>query len=368
MSSRNHNRKTSKKTKTVRNPHLSYAQIRGLVQLFKSYFVVQDANGRTKRLSRQEINRRWSSYRRSVFEDYKRVVRGTLNSEKTFVKRHTNPLAFLKYKNGRAKNLSVDELSAASRQYFLEIGGTLNLSELFATQPNVDNVDDLAFTQEPPTKRRRFNSPSESVMSQMTSSQDPMLPSMSSSQANVFVIDSTVPPSLPPLLINPQPKLENQDLFSETLKDAYEKFTAFEKEQLIKKQAEVQTLVVEKCNVVTKHVRRCLEMHPELLGFIPFSAVDEQITNGFDYWLNQHVMKIKSRIPDVATFLVQIGLLKSDEAAWRNFVHGWKMHRIMYQEDFGAIWNWIIQELNLEVRSDKEEADDDESVELTEST
>ena len=348
----------ARNTRSNRKPHLTYGQIRGLIRLFNYFFVVKDDKGHKKRLSRMEIQTRWLNYKRQVHADYGKSVKGTLNSEKSFVKRYSNPLSFLRYKLKRSKNLRVQDLAPGDRAYFYEIAGTDNIDELIRQQTNVDSIQSAMGP--PPTKRGRYNSPSVSVMSQFSAVQPLPSSSVTASVANggwngadVVSLDAPAHPTIPI-----PPKLED-GLYTKSLHMLSSRFTIMENEQVLKKQAEIQVLYGEKCSVIIRHVRACLEQHPELIGFIPFSTADEQITNAFDYWLSQHVVEIKASVRDVSTFMIQIGSLRSDKAEWNGFLRSWKLHRIMHKNDFQLVWQWVIRALNVELSCGKEEQDDD---------
>ncbi len=289
--------------------------------------------------------------------DYGKVVKGTLNSEKAFVKRYSNPVSFLRYKLKRSRDLRPHDMAPADQAYYFEIGGTENVEEIISREPNVDSI--RSAMRPPPAKKRRYrNSPSVSVMSQFSTQATPMSSSMTASFAqdvtgttDLVNLDAPVPAPLPI-----PPKLED-DLYTQTLHTLSNRFTIMENEQVLKKQAEIQVLYGEKCSVIVKHVRSCLEQHPELIGFIPFSSTDAQITNAFDYWLSQHAVEIKERVREVSTFLLQIGALRSDNDEWRSFLHSWKLHRIMHGDEFTTVWQWVSRALNVELSSQKEEMD-----------
>ena len=138
-----------------------------------------------------------------------------------------------------------------------------------------------------------------------------------------------------------------------------EKLTVYEKEQLDKKKEETKVLFQEKCKVILDNFNLCLQNHPELIGFIPFCPAEDQITNAFDNWLHQHNESITKDVVKISNFLSQISTLRADAQDWQNFVHGWKLHRILYNDEFAKTWNWVVQELNVELHLDKMENDSD---------
>lgn len=338
-----------------RKPHVPYAQMRGIIKLFNFYFVNKDKHGRNRRLSREERKSRWKSYKQQVKAEYGKVIKCTLLSEKTNIKRHTDPLTFLKYKLGRAKDLDVNHLAPADKAYFYEIGGIDDLSVLHAQQSNVDSV---TAALGPRAKRRRLAS---SVISDVTMmSTDSSLPNLSQSQDDALTIDSTIPP----MLLQP-PKLEKN--YSDALASLHDDLTVYEREQVQKKRAETKAVFGEKCEVVTNHLRQCLEQHPELIGLLPFPSGDEQIVNAFDYWVSHHVDLIKSKVMTISAFLQRVDAVRADEKEWRLFVRDWKMHRIMHKDDFKVIWDWIVEKLEIVTCNEKEECDDDADIDLTQS-
>lgn len=341
---------------TRTSSHLTFAQIRGLVKLFNYYFVNKDASGRTRRLPRQELNKRWVSYKKKVFEDYGKVVKGTLNSEKAFVKRYSEPLSFLKYKLKRAKNLRVTDLSEPDQAYYFEIGGTENVDSLIQQQMNVDSVDKVFNVL--PTKRRRLNPPDWQILSTQSSScidyADPLLTPASLAATVPGTFEDIYPPATS---VSIQPKRERGGIYTQALNNLDQKLTQYEQEQLEKKKSEINALFSEKCQVIMDNVNACLNNRPELIGFIPFCPAEEQVTNAFDNWLHEQREMIRNDVADISTFFMQISTLRGDERDWRNFVHIWKLHRIFFNENDKKVWDWVVQELNVEVKSDKEEAD-----------
>ena len=322
-----------------RKPHNPYAAIRGIVKLFKFYFEVKDSRGKIRRLPRQESDKRWESYRKKVYEDYGKVVKATLNGEKTWVKRYSRALDFLKYKLKRSKDLLLKDLAPADLAYYYEIGGTADVSALFKRQRNVDSITSALSR---PYKRRRLNS---STTLDLTSNS-------SQSRDMALSADLNIPPDLP----HP-PKLEDGQ-YTEALRALEGKMTVYEQEQVEKKRAETRILFNEKCSVIVEKLRSTLTQCPEIIGMMPFCSTEQQMSSAFDYWISQNVDVIASEIRDAGTFMIQIGSLRADHNAWTNFVHGWKLHRILDKDDFRKTWSWVVQELNVETKSDKREMDD----------
>ncbi len=77
----------------VRNQHLNHAQIRGVRQLFNHFFPKTPG----KRMNKDEKNRRWNSYKNKIYQQYRRIITGKWQSEKTLIKRYSEPLRFVPY-------------------------------------------------------------------------------------------------------------------------------------------------------------------------------------------------------------------------------------------------------------------------------
>ena len=120
--------------------HLSFAQARGIIQLFNYYFRQKDSNGRIERLPRTEKDKLWKSYKAKVYQDYNMLVKGNFNSEVGLVKRCSGQSSFFKYKLKRHKNLKVSDLSAADQEYYHELGGVDDVEEMFRRQANIDSI------------------------------------------------------------------------------------------------------------------------------------------------------------------------------------------------------------------------------------
>ena len=83
-------KKKKKKIKRKRNPHLTLAQMRGVVQVFRHRFPSKTG----KRMSKEEHNKRWAGYKAKIYRDYNRAVTGKFSSEKALIKRYSCPLRF----------------------------------------------------------------------------------------------------------------------------------------------------------------------------------------------------------------------------------------------------------------------------------
>ncbi len=76
-----------------RNQHLSHSQIRGVRQLFNHYF----PKVKGKRMNKNEKNRRWAAYKNKIYVQYQRVISGKWQSERSLIKRYSEPLRYVCY-------------------------------------------------------------------------------------------------------------------------------------------------------------------------------------------------------------------------------------------------------------------------------
>ena len=65
-----------------------------------------------------EKKRRWACYKDKIFEEYGRNITSKFASEKSLIKRYSEPLAFLRYRLKRFHNLDVSELSTKDAEYY----------------------------------------------------------------------------------------------------------------------------------------------------------------------------------------------------------------------------------------------------------
>ena len=110
--------------------------MRGVIQIFNHYFPKNPG----KRMSRDEKQRRWTSYKNEIYREYGRVIFGKFSSEQALVKRYSQPLSFLKYKFKRSRNLNLNDLSEADKQYYFEIRGLEDIDQLIKDTYNIDSA------------------------------------------------------------------------------------------------------------------------------------------------------------------------------------------------------------------------------------
>ena len=57
-------------------------------------------------------------------------------------------------------------------------------------------------------------------------------------------------------------------------------------------------------------------------------------------------------------------MLRSDGPEFTSFLHKWKMYRILKNDSFLTVWEWVVDEISIELKVEKAEddvdADDDE--------
>ena len=340
--------------------HLSFAQARGIIQLFNYYFREKDSNGRTKRLPRAEKDKRWKLYKAKVYQDYNRLVRGNFNSEAALVKRYSDPMAFLKYKLKRNKNLIVSDLSAQDQEYYHELGGVDDIEEMFRRQGNIDSigritkrrrVDDTIDMDH--TRRRNHNISNSAVIQAPISLQS----QLSSSSFNMLSNGISMPP--PPLSQQtslPPKTEETTTTFHSALNQLNQNLDDLEQEQLQKKKTLAIELTKEKTKTFISIVQKEFTEKPELLGIFPNSTLEDQLTAGFDIWLSNNKTKIKQLVSDQNMLVKQLSILRADHLDWLAFLHNWKLRRIIQDDDFKIIWTWVANELNIK-QDDKEETE-----------
>ena len=71
-----------------------------------------------KRMSVEEKSRRWAAYRQKIYQEYGRIITSKFSSEKSLIKRYSEPLAFLHYRLKRFHDLRVSDLSPRDLEYY----------------------------------------------------------------------------------------------------------------------------------------------------------------------------------------------------------------------------------------------------------
>ena len=354
---------------TVSNKHLTYAQIRGVIQLFNHHFPKKG-----KRMSRQERHRRWTLYRNKMQQQYGRVIVGKLESEKAYVKRYSKPLEFLKYKLKRTTNLKVEDLrNQADKDWYFEIGGQADVNQLITQTPgvNYDSIERMTNNFEnynnSRRKRRRIDAnnnirPNEENHNHNTNvSQQRQPQQFTISQPQISEISSIVPP-----IVNAQQKHQRDIKVDEALLNLSDKLDAFEQELLDKKKIEMYEITQQKILAIKNSIESCFNNEPQLIGCLP--GVENQNAVAFDHWLNKykHIIKDDKSIGNIELMIDQLCVMKSDMSEWNDFLTKWKLWRMFHLDNFRIVWNKIKNELNIQDHEqyqltqmiDEEEEDD----------
>ena len=348
--------------------HLSQAQARGIISLFNYYFREKDSHGKTKRLPKQEKQQRWKHYKKKVYVDYNRLVKGTFNSEAALVKRYSDPIAFLKYKLKRTRNLDVTDLNQQDQDWYYEIGGLTDVEQTMYRAANIDSLPktaDVSFNrmqtgEQPSTKRRRFNDDACSNSNNQENYQPSITLDLTQSIGNVYspsVHQSTA------ANLYPRPKLENTSI-NTALNKLNDSLTEYEEEQVQKKTKLAVLLTNEKTKAYMEMYKLKLSSHPELLGLLPSSSLEDQVTAGFDLWLFEYKQSICAKVDDIHDFINQVTLVRSDPQDWNSFLHKWKLQRIFHRDAFLEVWEFVVQELNISVRTTIIDPQEEEHLDL----
>ena len=377
-----------------RSRHLSYGQIRGVIQLFRSYFDTPIINGRKRRMDPQEKKARWASYKKKMIEQYGRVIKGKFESEQAYIKRYSNPLEFLKYKLGRPRNLKLSDLKPSAMEYYKEIGGLDDVQELINQQANIDSVDKAA---ERLSKKRRFNeldSPAlntfdlthaspRSHFNNHNFSNDHVSHSNSDNhnhrihhydhndqqrynnhnnhnnrfnQQNLqFQFQSLPPLSQAASTNSTQIKADPNIKIDNALDQLNDGLDVFEKELLEKKKSEAYQIATQKVNAIHHHLMKSFQVQPELIGCVVGAGnLEDQLNCAFDIWLKHHCSEIKQKTKDFEIFMDQVALAKQDQQEWSTFVSRWKTERILREDLFSRVWKYVQEYLNVEENSEQE--------------
>ena len=343
----------------ARRQQLTLAQMRGVIQIFNHYF---PRNAR-RRMSKDEQNKKWSSYKNKIYQEYGRVITGKLSSEKALVKRYSQPLEFLKYKLKRATNLKVEDLSEANREYYYEIGGLDDVSELIKLTYNMDSIQKVSNNfrnYNNQRKRRRLENENQNANHNNSNNRN-FINENEAKQDGPSVNTTNVTSNL-----QLPPKLETDEKLTEALSFLHGTMDEFEREQLNKKKIEIFEITKQKLLAINQNVDTHFMNYPHLIGCLP--NVEKQDSLAFDCWLNKYKHVILDDIAvkrDLDLFIGQIVSLKMDPLEWDTFLTRWKINRIFYKDDFHIIWNKIKAELNVEIfmeqiQNDKEEKNDDD--------
>ncbi len=351
---------------------MTFEQIKGIVQVFKSYFELYDSNGARRRLSKQLRESQWQKYKTQILFEYGRVIKGKLESEKAYIKRHTDPLSFIKYRLRRSKNLTYTDLSPEAQAYYFEIGGTADVTELYTSTENVDSVQKANhIASQPANKRRRltdaelvaFSAP-DGGSSVIASTIASTIPSAEPSQAMLGIelgenslYDVGGLPVVPNIIIPqpgdqlplPQLSANKTHCMDHALQRLKNKLDRFELEQLDKKKIEMYEVTTQKTRAIIQEVSNSVGGEPHLIGvMMPGISLLEQSDISFEMWLHQNLEAVKNTLMNnVDVLFEKVCLSRQDSIGWEDFLKKWKLKRILYSDDFECVWEWCEKELAL---------------------
>ena len=349
----------------VTNRHLTYAQIRGVIQIFNHHFPKKG-----KRMSKDERNRRWLMYKNKIFQEYGRVITGKLDSEKAYVKRYSKPLDFLKYKLKRTQNLKIEDLpNEADKDYYFEIGGIEDVEKLKKQtyDINYDSVHQITnnfenYNNNRKRKRRRIEGIVDNIDSNIDQNHNHNHNHNNNNnnandnrqQPQIIVNEPRVGglSSVPPALAQNQPqrlKREPDVKVDEALLNISGKMDVFEQEMLDKKKIEMYEITKQKMNAMKTSMETHFINDPHLIGCIP--GIEQQDSIAFDCWINKykHIIKDDNQIKGNIHLLVdQLSIMRSDMTEWTNFLTKWKLNRMLYDDNFQIIWTKVKDELNIQ--------------------
>ena len=360
-------------TRARTTQHLTHAQARGIIKLFQYYFKERDSTGRIKRLSKQEKARRWKIYKTKVYSQYNRLIRSEFSSEAALVKRYSDPMSFLKYKLKRYRNLNVSDLKPEDQEYYHEIGGVDDIEEMRRRQANIDSIPK---SEQQSLRIAGMDVEQNEINMQQTLLQDIQgqgnqdhnhnhnnpqnLPHPMAETVNIQSIpprwDSIAPPANQ---FNPEPKIDT------TLEQMHQNYNAFEREQMDKKRDITNILTKEKTKAFLDMMAEQMATKPQLLGLMPGLNLKHQLLVGFQAWISNNMRRIIELGYNKRILCQQLAFLKGDNVDTILFLQHWKMQRIIFNDDFRVVWNFITVSLKIKKDSDKEESDIDEQDEKT---
>ena len=357
--------------------HLTHAQARGIVKLFTYYFKERDSRGRIKRLSKQEKARRWKLYKIKVYQQYNRLIKSEFSSESALVKRYSDPMTFLKYKLKRYRNLKVSDLSRDDQEYYKEIGGLENLEEMKRRQANIDSIPkgaQQAFSIKPASN---MDVDQTDINLQQTLLDDAARNQRHAnlirnhnitvnSNRNDIMIDNMPPPvrnsinSMPPLSQQTvEPKIDA------TLEEMHQNYNDFEREQLEKKRDTAQILTEVKTKAFLNMVAQEMASKPQLIGILPGLKLKQQLLCAFHGWIYKNIERILEIGYEKKTLCIYLSMLKGDDDDETSiFLQQWKLHMMIFKNEFRLVWEFVVKSLKIVRSSDKQEIDDEKTDEL----
>ena len=331
------------KKKLKSNRHLTLAEIRGIIPVWKYHFDRRTVNGHKKNWTKTENDAKWEVYKRKMRTEFGRAMKGQQASEKKFIDRHTLPLAYLRYRQPQLRPMDPTKLTETQFEYYMEIGGKRKLEDLIREQNNIDSVEKA--DKRCSRRRKRHHSDLEN--------DDAHSNTGASSPTDSLSIISGMPASLSmPGLDSSQsghPKVESNQARDAALDQLHGGLNKFERELLEKKKVETFELFQQKLSAVSHHVQLQLKLQPELIGcMMGAGSLEDQLNVAFDFWVSQHVDQIKQKTGDLETFVNQVSAERHQDDQWLRFLTKWKLRRIAKGNTFQVSWDLIVTELNIE--------------------
>ena len=368
----------------TRGRAVTLATMRGVINLFNHYFRQLDEYGNRKKMTRVEKHRRWISYKQKIWDEYGRRITGTYTSENALIRRYSDPLTFLKYRLKRSRNLKVSDLSETDQAYYREIGGTDDVNDLINRFTH--NIDSIKSFSQPPAKRPRLERPNISTVSHQTlttnSNQTTNVQGIQNVnhnhnqnynrhqfrvsshprlQTNVIPVNANDANSNVSSPSNSSKRKPDKPELDQAIDQVAGEMDIFEQEQLLKKKIEAFEMTQEKVRALVNSIKSLLGNEPQMIGAIPgIGTLDDQLRIFFDYWMDQNKAIILSDVETAELFFDQMMILKSDAMEYQMFLQKWKFMRMLKNDEFFSVWKWMVTELNLSVKSQKQELDDEE--------
>eukprot|EP01083_Nonionella_stella_P233535 822713_1 len=360
---------SSRRASSRQRRHLQWGEIRGVRSLFDSYFKPVIINGKKKRLSKAEKNSRFASYKQRCEADYNRIVKGTFESERAFIKRYSDPLYFIKYRLKRSNDLTVSDLTAEEYIYYKEIGGVDDVTELIRKQQNIDSLTKVSRRLiGPPPKRQKLNDGTPNIID-VSASQYVFDNNNYRRNHNGVVSGAQIGEYTP--TVTPMPNLsqttdyptgsqalsqssrlktdEKSAVMNTALNQLSDGLDIYEREKLEKKKSEAYQLAQQKFKAINATIKGTFIDSPELIGcIVSGGSLDDQREIAFDVWLSHFKSSIKTKVHDMRLFETQISLLKQDQQDWDVFSKRFKTHMILNGNSFQTTWEFIRDMLNVE--------------------
>ena len=343
----------SLRSKTKSSKHMSLTQIRAIIQIYDFTFKPPLVNGRRPKLTVAEKDARFQAYLVRMRKEFGREFSADHkpSSEARYIARHTKPLPFLKYKLGRHRNLDPRELTGPQQDYYLEIGGTMDVNQLYAKQQNIDSLEKAA-KRNRKRNLKQFQEGNEADEDVSSISHNQNHDHSQKREASVGERDNLLlnaslgdmPPPLdfitmPALIdLSDDPMSDSKKQIENALQALNQGLNKHELEVLTKKKTETFQLCLEKLRAFSQHIRQQLQYQPEMIGCqVGAGEFIHQATVAFDFWVLQHLDDIKEKTGDVEHFGSQVALHRSDTLIWSQFLSEWKFLRCLHRDAFEKV-------------------------------